>query len=65
MSKERLTILHCVNTTGEKAFLLIIEMSTRPQASKKLGVNQCLRAARNLKCFSKERADYKGCTNYE
>jgi predicted DNA-binding protein YlxM (UPF0122 family) len=39
MSKERLTVLHCVSMSGEKEPLLVIGKAARPRAFKKLNVN--------------------------
>lgn len=39
MSKDRLTVLHCVSMAGEKEKLLVIGKSARPRAFRKLGVN--------------------------
>jgi hypothetical protein len=39
MSKDRLTILHCVSMAGDKEPLLVIGKSAKPRAFKKLGAN--------------------------
>ena len=39
LSKERLTVLHCVNMAGNKEPLLVIGKAARPRAFNKLGTN--------------------------